>query len=836
MFQDFVKIQTFYLISIVDINGNEQSFSGNFREVIYNRDGKSNYGYEKERSVSMKKSMRWIAAMAFLGCFALSALAANPVVDLVQGGEEAPASADTAVSAAGTADVKAQEAASPFEPSASNLETNTKRLAEIEKSLAEWKSISVDAAAARFGITVEEANSRIEVLTALKNTYPRINENISRLVKQKAELEKQRLDNSAPQLAMTDKPPYTMNFYNSYLGALDDIRKQSEDAKDNVTRRAGIAEASQKAVKEKEAAWRLARDNETKEKTPQTSWNVQSAALDVENARAQLILDNCEKERADILVVTYDLQFQRRDQLKNYILENVDLSEASFKSQIEAMDAEVSKLENSKPAVIRQLKAAEQAVDTAEQKYAASKNDEEKELNANERSYRITARNRYRSQLDYLQETLVLMAQRKRVWTLRYDLRRSAVDKTSLPDIVKKLAAQVATNDNELLGLQKELLSLQSKQSSIEKIIEDEKTNKQSLALLKNHRTVIQEAIDNCLDFSAAVISTAAQQRHFILELQKMYDSVSITDKTAALWKKKADELLNTELWQSGGYGVRLKEFALALAIIVFGIWVGKHVVHLFSRLTARHFKIDETSRRTLDRFVFYLLIIIIFLTALRIVNIPLTAFAFLGGAVAIAIGFGAQNMFNNLISGIILTLNRPFRLGDTIEVGSICGTVMDLGVRSTLIRTFDEREVIVPNSQLLDNQMVNWSLSDALLRGSVNFSACYGTPVKLVKETALKVVAANPKILTTPAPWVLFANFGDSSLEFTLYFWVNQKIISATKAGGELREAIQAAFDEAGIEMAFPQMDIHFVKDHPMRKRRPAASQETEEGRSHTV
>ena len=114
MFQDFVKIQTFYLISIVDINGNEQSFSGNFREVIYNRDGKSNYGYEKERSVSMKKSMRWIAAMAFLGCFALSALAANPVVDLVQGGEEAPASADTAVSAAGTADVKAQEAASPF--------------------------------------------------------------------------------------------------------------------------------------------------------------------------------------------------------------------------------------------------------------------------------------------------------------------------------------------------------------------------------------------------------------------------------------------------------------------------------------------------------------------------------------------------------------------------------------------------------------------------------------------------------------------------------------------------------------------------------------------------
>lgn len=755
-----------------------------------------------------KKSAVWLSLVCAL-LLSVPASASNPILDLA-GGTDSAAPAETSQDTAPGAQ-KSLEIHEPFMPSPTDPKANAARLEAIDEMLTEWGRLSADEAAARFYTTPEKVSARVEVITSLKNAYPRINESLDRLQKFTAELEKLKLDNAAPQLALTDKPPYSMNYYNNFLEALDDIRKQAEEAQDDCERTASIAEASKETVAEQEAAWRLARDTWEKEKSPQNVWALQDASYALENARAQHVIDTFEKEKADLTAVMRDLQYTRRSSLKKYILDNVDLSEEAFKRQMEEMDASVAKLEAMKPDVIRQLKSAERAASAAAKKTAAAKDDAEKEAAAAEESYRVSALDRYRDQMDQLQQSLVLMAQRRSIWTLRYDLKRGAADKTALPETVKKLALQVEALDNELVSVQKDLLSLQTKQSTLEKLM-DSTESKQVLAVLKKHRDMIQGSIKDCLSYSGAVVATAAQQRHFILELEEMYDSVSLTDKAAAMWRKRAEGVLNTELWQSGGYGVRVKEFALALAIIVFGTWVGKRIVRLMARAAARHFKFDETSRRTLERFAFYILIIVIFLTALYIVSIPLTAFAFLGGAVAIAVGFGAQNMFNNLISGIILTLNRPFRLGDTIEVGNISGVVMDLGVRSTLIRTFDEREVIVPNSQLLDNQMVNWSLSDALMRGSVAFSVCYGTPAALVRETALKVASENPRVLASPAPWVLFANFGASSLDFTLYFWVNQKIISATKAAGELREGIQTAFDAAGIGMPFPQLDVHFT------------------------
>jgi len=762
----------------------------------------------------MKKILS-LAAALLLASAAIVPAGAADALSLITGADAAAADPSA----------EKDETPQPYMPSAADPEASSRRLAKIERLIAEWENLKADEAAARFGVTAKDVTRRIENLTLLKNAYPRIINAVSRKKQDDADLARQKGSASPPELSLNDKPPYKLSYYDSYIANLDDIRKQIDDAKESLARFDSYAAASQKLVEEREASWRLARDNYQKDQNQKTSWQLQRAAYLLESARTQLILDGFEKEHAATALARYELQYQRHGYLQKYIRENLDLRAESFTAQIADLNAEIKKLEDSRPPLNRQIKQAEAAAETAEIKYAAAVADSKDKGAAQlEMSYRTAERDRYRLQLEQLQETLVLYAERKRLWTLRYDLARGAVDETTIPDAVKNMNAKVQTLENNLLDVQKDLLSLQSHQSAIGKILDSDATEAKYLPGLKKYNSAVQAAIDSCLSYTAAVISLSAQERAFASELQERYKTVSTFDKIRAFWKTRAATLLNTELWQSGGYAVRLKEFLIALAIIVFGTWGARKLVHMFSWAVGKYFKFDETSRRTFDRFVFYLAGIAIFLTALHIVGIPLTAFAFLGGSVAIAVGFGAQNMFKNLMGGILLTLNRPFRLGDVIEVAGIAGTVTDLSVRSTLIRTFDEKEVLVPNSQLLDNQLINWSLSDALLRASVNFGVEYGTPAKKVKDVVLRIADANPKILKNPAPWVYFANFGDSRLDFTLYFWVNQKIASGMKVSGEIRETIQEVFAQEGLRMAYPHMDVS-ISNADVKNGAPAAA-----------
>lgn len=704
----------------------------------------------------------------------------------------------------------------PFAPSASDAKANSKRLDEINGLLNQWSAVSTEEAAARFGVTADAVTQRIEVLTSLKNIYPRIESAITQKQQDDAELKKQNSNTASPELDLKEKPPYTLEYYEDFNESIDELRKQSDAAQDALTLSTEYVTNSQLQVDSAEAAWRLARDNLQKQHSQTNQWNLQSAALAVEVDRAQLILDTFSKEHAAATAELYKLQIRQRSSLHEYIWNNLSLSEKDFTAQISNLNDQVKALEEQQTTLTRQMRQAENALAAAEQKNSAAKEGDAKSAAAAEVSYRTAERDRCRLAIEHLQETLVLMATRKRMWMIIYDLRNNALDKHDVPDTVKKISSDTDALNVKIGTAQKSLLSLQARLSDVDKQISDENNSKALLSTLKKHRSAVQSAIQNSLDYITTLGSIVTLENQVSQMLQQAYKTVGLAKKTFDTWKKKAAAALNTELWQSGGYAVRLKEFLIALAIILFGTWGARRLVHMFSWAVAKYFKFDETSRRTFDRFVFCIASIVIFLTALHIVGIPLTAFAFLGGAVAIAIGFGAQNMFKNIMGGILLTVNRPFRIGDIIEVAGVCGTVTDLGVRSTLIRTFDEKEVVVPNSQLMDNQLINWSLSDSLLRVTVSFGVEYGTPAKKVREVVLKIVDENPKILKKPEPWVYFADFGDSDLDFTLYFWINQKIASSLRVSSEIREAIQSRFDEENIQMAYPHMDVNLLNSEP--------------------
>jgi len=198
-------------------------------------------------------------------------------------------------------------------------------------------------------------------------------------------------------------------------------------------------------------------------------------------------------------------------------------------------------------------------------------------------------------------------------------------------------------------------------------------------------------------------------------------------------------------------------------------------------------------------------------ITALDVLNVPLTAFAFVSGAVAIGFGFGAQNIINNFISGWILMWERPIKIGDFLEVGDAKGTVESINTRSTRIRRTDGVHMLIPNSHLLENTVVNWTLIDRLTRGIVRVGVQYGSPVKKVTELLKQAMEDNPSVLGEPAPCVIFEDFGDNALIFDAYFWINtsaEKGIRDVKS--ELRYAFEALLNEHDIVIAFPQRDVH--------------------------
>jgi small-conductance mechanosensitive channel len=209
-----------------------------------------------------------------------------------------------------------------------------------------------------------------------------------------------------------------------------------------------------------------------------------------------------------------------------------------------------------------------------------------------------------------------------------------------------------------------------------------------------------------------------------------------------------------------------------------------------------------------ISRVTYYLLLVGIFFAALSDAGVELNKFTMITGAVGLGVGFGLQNIVNNFASGLILLFERPFRIGDTVEVGGVVGTVKRIGARSSTVLTFQYAEVILPNSNLLSNQVINWTLTSARRRVEVPVGVAYGTDPELALKLLIEVAHANPRILKEPRPEAFFLGFGESALNLELRFWAAQSIWFELKS--EVGLAVFRALRQAGIEIPYPQRDLH--------------------------
>ncbi len=190
-------------------------------------------------------------------------------------------------------------------------------------------------------------------------------------------------------------------------------------------------------------------------------------------------------------------------------------------------------------------------------------------------------------------------------------------------------------------------------------------------------------------------------------------------------------------------------------------------------------------------------------------IGIGWSSIQWLVAAVGLGLGFGLQEIFANFISGLIILFERPIRVGDTVTVGEISGTVTRIQIRATRITGFDRKELIVPNKNFVTGELINWTLSDAVLRIEVPIGIAYGSETEQAIEVLRRVASENRRVLRDPSPEVLFLGFGDSALSFELRVFVRH-VSSVFPVRHELHMAIDKAFKEAGIEIAFPQQDLH--------------------------
>jgi len=263
-------------------------------------------------------------------------------------------------------------------------------------------------------------------------------------------------------------------------------------------------------------------------------------------------------------------------------------------------------------------------------------------------------------------------------------------------------------------------------------------------------------------------------------------------------------------------------------------IWIGV----MLSRLLRFVLTVDVFPRVTLPRgvaatismLIHYTVLGIAFVLAVAAAGIQLDRFALIVGALSVGIGFGLQNIVNNFISGLILAFERPVQAGDTVQFSSMFGKVTRIGVRSSTVRTFDGAEVIVPNANLISNEVTNWTLSDMRRRMEIMVGVAYGTKPRQVMDLLLNAANADERLLQNPAPNVLFLGFGDSSLDFSLRAWTDDFDNYLTIKSG-LTLAVHDALYAAGIEIPFPQRDLHLRSVDPQAVARIGAVQSSPVG-----
>jgi small-conductance mechanosensitive channel len=675
----------------------------------------------------------------------------------------------------------------------------------------------------------DAAAREIELRTQLGYTLDQLKIGAEREAQLRANLAQQEADlNALRTSGPTEEKPYSFLLLERMRDQLaaENIRAESTQAVQSTAREARAR--AKTLLEEKQSARRKAKEALETKKTDASAGPLeaalQSAELEVRVAEETVRLREVESH-------VEVLQEQLRKLRQKFLEEKVAILEQEVRFSRDDLQEQKLLIEKRQEDLNQALVWAERRVGELERRRAEAANrlenqtEKDPALPETTESYRI-------GRLVREQEVALITAQLQRlaraltVWDQRYSV---AADRASLDERMRwqketEDALDQLTRESRLQAIRQD--EVRQDLANVDKKIQSQ-TGADSAVVeaVRDQRLHLERQLRAFDANSASIESSRRLHQKLLHELVGDAQQFNIQDWLARFWYKLSDAW-NYEITSVDERPITIGKIVSGLILLLLGVLFSRWLSRVFAERLFARLRLNQNAIPTLQTVAFYLLVAFFALIALKMVNVPLGALTFLGGAVAIGVGFGSQNILNNFISGLILLAERPVRVGDVIEIDGLMGTVERIGGRSTWIRSSANLEIIVPNSTFLQKNVVNWNLGGDWIRSTVTLGVAYGSQLRDVVRLLRKATADHGQVLKTPEPTVSFRNFGDSALIFDLNYWVSIRSLSDRgKIESDVRFMIDAAFREANISIPFPQRDMHFAAAQPFDVRLLPAS-----------
>jgi potassium efflux system protein len=694
------------------------------------------------------------------------------------------------------------------------------KIAELDQKIKTSQEAETEQTAQQLGVDLSFLQKRSALLEELRTVY----EWWLGSLEKEAVLEKEQTA-LAKKLAILKErgvkkpPPYSLSFYDNLLAQQQFFAQRQEGYALSNSLFSEHLNSLREKRENAEKGWRLLRDKLAATTLPQAQkrlqFEAQVASLERELAEMEYLSAKDYRHIFELLQGMDSRQAAVYREQAAWVQKHLRIQESDLDHQLTLLRQKEKEL------VGKQTKVQRAQIDTAKKWVKANKElpasgPVRDEVSQEEQNWRLTQQRISRTLMDHLN----ILRFKEDLWKKRIALLKSEASQEQL------VKWQAAFSKNEETGkkyfnyLGDQNVVVQGQLAVLEKRLAEPSLDPRVRDILN----IEKESYAALMQEQNAFIKTLTDTSQ-LLQWVSYETKARLTLDPWSSFRARVgislEHFLNFEIWVINKQAVTVRRFLQAMAFLIIGILLTRIILHyllypLLLKTVWRH-----TKTEILQKTVSYLAYTIVFLITLGKLRIPLQSFATLGGGIAIGIGFAAQTIIKNFISGYILLGEKPFDIGDLVEVGGILGNVKDIGSRSTLLRTGENKDILVPNSNFLENTITNWTRKDRRIRAQVTVGVAYGSPVDQVKELLIQAAGACNQVLNNPSPFVLFNDFADNALIFDIYFWIEvvgvmgRRIIQST-----LRYKIDELFRTAGIVIAFPQRDVHLDTQGPVEVR----------------
>ena len=699
------------------------------------------------------------------------------------------------------------------------------RIKEIKEKLKIAESTENEETANHLGVSLtylQEYNVNLRKIEAI---YQRQFTSIERWNSLKREEENLGKDLESQQESLVAlQPPFNLSFYDSLFDDLTTVRQQEQTI--TIALKSAKKEFEEAKTKLEEAGHEVRESKEKlqyegqTDKPLQLSWYVEYANSGEELAKAFLDLQRITAENLEIELGIAQLTKKITQRHVNWVrsklafdqddldihLDSLEERRITLQKRVDTLRLGQQDVENAWLEARKEFEAAQGAEEAVKAKATAF-------LNARE-AWRET----YQKVLEQTEIIQLVLEQEKQFWQRRYGLQKK-INYEELPvwerqtfDYIKNINANIEVKEKYQTNLQSEI-------AGIKKQLADENLDTDIKQHVETHVDALNKMAERGFEYLSLLQGTRAIGQRFLDEINLRQNDIALNKKIKGVGGMLQD-IWEIELWVVDERSVTIRKLVIALFILVVGMWIARWFTHSVIRKFLLRTRLDDSATAAIDKTLYTFALLVFLVFALRFVNIPLTVFTFLGGAIAIGVGFGAQNLLNNFISGVILFAERPVKINDLIEVENHFGIIESIGMRCTRVRTPGNVHILVPNSCFLEKNIVNWTLSDQEIRAKVTLGVAYNSDPREVSRLMLKAIHGNKKVVKTPDPIVLFDEIGDSSLNFIAYFWISMKnlqLLERRIVESDIRLSTIELFREAGIVIAYPQLDVHLDASKPL-------------------